>query len=83
MANPMANPMSDPDSSEQVMGVPGAMAVAPAPRRLAIAIAYSRQPLPMRRADQMTVAHLIAFLAARGHAIDLYVLDTGEAITPA
>jgi glycosyltransferase involved in cell wall biosynthesis len=58
------------------------MSVAQAPRRLAIAIAYSRVPLPMTRADQMTVAHLIAFLAARGHAVDLYVLDTGETMTP-
>jgi len=29
----------------------------------------------------MTVPHLIAFLAARGHAVDLYGLDTVEAIT--
>jgi glycosyltransferase involved in cell wall biosynthesis len=36
----------------------------------------------MTRADQMTVAHLIAFLAARGHAVDLYALDTGETMTP-
>ena len=58
------------------------MQVGPAPRKLAIAIAYSRLPLPMTRADQMTVAHLIAFLAARGHAIDLYALDNGEPIAP-
>ena len=62
--------------------LPGAMSVAPAPRRFSIAIVYSRMPLPMIRADQMTVAHLIAFLSARGHAIDLYGLDTGEAMTP-
>jgi glycosyltransferase involved in cell wall biosynthesis len=35
----------------------------------------------MDRADQMTVAHLIAFLAQRGHAVDLWTLDNGEAIT--
>jgi glycosyltransferase involved in cell wall biosynthesis len=35
----------------------------------------------MTRADQMTVAHLIAFLAARGHAIDLYALDSAEPMT--
>ena len=29
----------------------------------------------------MTVAHLIAFLARRGHAVDLWTLDNGEAIT--
>jgi glycosyltransferase involved in cell wall biosynthesis len=58
------------------------MSVEAAPRRIAIAIAYSRVPLPMTRADQMTVAHLIAFLSARGHAVDLYALDTGEPLTP-
>ena len=44
---------------------------------LKVAIVYSRAPLPMRRADQLTVAHLIAFLSARGHIVDLYVIDTG------
>jgi polysaccharide biosynthesis protein PslH len=58
--------------------LPGIMNVAPARAPFAIAIAYSRSPLPMTRADQMTVAHLIAFLAARGHRIDLYALETGE-----
>jgi glycosyltransferase involved in cell wall biosynthesis len=74
--------MAAADSVSSPAGLPGAMQVAPAERRLAIAIAYSRLPLPMTRADQMTVAHLIAFLAARGHAVDLYALDNGEAITP-
>lgn len=55
---------------------PRQMNVAPALRTFAIAIAYSRPPFPMNRADQMTVAHLIAFLHARGHAIDLYSLDS-------
>jgi len=63
-------------------GLPKRMQVEPAARKLAVAIAYSRLPLPMTRADQMTVAHLVAFLAARGHAVDLYVLDNGEAIAP-
>ncbi len=63
--------------------LPAAMKVFPASRRLAIAIAYSRSPFPMRRADQMTVAHLIAFLSRRGHQVDLYGLDTGEAMSPA
>ncbi|MBX7446628.1 glycosyltransferase family 4 protein [Mycolicibacterium sp. 3033] len=31
----------------------------------------------MRRADQMTVAHLLSFLKARGHAVDLYCVNTG------
>lgn len=64
-------------------GLPKAMQVEPAPRPFAIAIAYSRLPLPMTRADQMTVAHLISFLAARGHAVDFYALDNGEEISPA
>jgi hypothetical protein len=46
-------------------GLPKVMRVEPAPRPFSIAIAYSRLPLPMTRADQMTVAHLISFLAAR------------------
>lgn len=41
---------------------------------LRIALVYSRYPFPMMRGDQMTVAHLISFLAARGHAVDLYTL---------
>ncbi|MBK20664.1 MAG: glycosyl transferase family 1 [Rhodospirillaceae bacterium] len=61
--------------------LPGDMQVEPAPRKFAIAIAYSRTPLPMTRADQMTVAHLISFLSARGHGVDLYGLDTGEPMT--
>jgi polysaccharide biosynthesis protein PslH len=62
-------------------GLPKVMRVEPAPRTFAIAIAYSRLPLPMTRADQMTVAHLISFLAARGHAVDFYALDNGEEIS--
>jgi polysaccharide biosynthesis protein PslH len=53
------------------------MEVAMAMRPLRIAIVYGRIPLPMRRADQMTVAHLLAFLKARGHAVDLYAINTG------
>lgn len=64
-------------------GLPKVMQVEPAPRPFAIAIAYSRLPLPMTRADQMTVAHLISFLAARGHAVDFYALNNGEEINPA
>jgi glycosyltransferase involved in cell wall biosynthesis len=35
----------------------------------------------MRRADQMTVAHLLSFLKARGHAVDLYCINTGASAT--
>lgn len=62
-------------------GLPKVMRVEPAPHKFAIAIAYSRLPLPMTRADQMTVAHLISFLAARGHSVDFYALDNGEEIS--
>ena len=58
--------------------LPAEMRVAPAPRPLRIALVYSRMPLPMTRADQHTVAHLIAYLSARGHSVDLFALDTGE-----
>ena len=42
-----------------------------------IAVVCPRFPLPMTRADQMTVAHLLAFLSARGHSVDLYSLTDG------
>ena len=48
---------------------------------LKVAIVYGRPPIPMTRADQMTVAHLIEFLAARGHEIDLYTLAGEEPLT--
>ncbi len=51
------------------------MDCSPSNRRLRIAFVYSRLPFPMMRGDQLTVAHLMAFLAARGHSIDLYTLD--------
>jgi len=74
---------SPPRTSSAAENLPGKMQVEPAAEPFAIAIAYSRCPLPMTRADQMTVAHLISFLKARGHAVDLYALDTGEEITGA
>lgn len=51
--------------------------VEPTARPLRICVVYGRTPLPMRRADQMTVAHLLAFLHARGHEVDLFYIDTG------
>ena len=64
------------------MMFPKKMDVEPAPRPLRIAIVYSRIPLPMRRADQMTVAHLLAFLKARGHIVDLFCVKTGAVASP-
>jgi glycosyltransferase involved in cell wall biosynthesis len=54
--------------------LPRMMTCVPASRSLRIALVYSRIPFPMMRGDQMTVAHLISFLAARGHAVDLYTI---------
>ena len=62
--------------------LPSPMNVLPAAHRLRIAFVCSRLPLPMTRADQLTVAHLISYLAARGHSLDLFTLDTGEKPTP-
>lgn len=54
--------------------LPRAMTCDASPRPLRIALVYSRIPFPMMRGDQMTVAHLISFLAARRHHVDLYTL---------
>jgi len=63
-------------------GLPMTMQVEPAAETFRITIVYGRLPLPMKRADQMTVAHLIAFLKARGHEVDLLTLDDGERLAP-
>jgi len=68
---------------EGMKSFPTPIQVGPAERPLKIAVVYSRPPLPMTRADQMTVAHLLDFLARRGHRVYLYTLDTGEPSTPA
>ena len=60
---------------------PPTMAVGPSLQKLRVAVVYGRMPLPMTRADQKTVAHLLAYLSARGHAIDLFTLDTHEKTT--
>ena len=54
--------------------LPRAMECAVTEQPLRMAVVYSRFPFPMMRGDQMTVAHLISFLAARGHVVDLYTL---------
>jgi sugar transferase (PEP-CTERM/EpsH1 system associated) len=61
---------------------PRPMRLAPAPRRLRILLVYSRLPLPMTRGDELTMAHLVEFLHARGHAVDLVTLDSGETLDP-
>lgn len=63
--------------------VPRAMRLPPAPRPLKILIVYGRSPLPMRRGDEMTVAHLLEFLAARGHVVDFVsLLPPGSDLRP-
>lgn len=64
-------------ASGGAMKFPKAMDVGAAAKPLRIAIVYGRIPLPMRRADQLTVAHLLSFLKARGHAVDLYCVNAG------
>lgn len=59
-------------------GYPGRMNVDQAERRLTIAVICPRYPLPMTRADQMTVAHLLVFLSARGHSTDLFSVYDGS-----
>lgn len=54
-----------------------------AERKLRIAFVYSRLPFPMMRGDQLTVAHLLNFLGARGHEVDFYTLDLDGKLEPA
>jgi sugar transferase (PEP-CTERM/EpsH1 system associated) len=74
--------MAEP-GRDGAMRVPRPMRLAPAPRRLGILLVYSRPPLPMTRGDELTMAHLVEFLHARGHTVDLVTLDAGRALDPA
>ncbi|MCB1990242.1 MAG: glycosyltransferase [Geminicoccaceae bacterium] len=59
------------------------MRLEPAPQGLDILFIYSRPPLPMTRGDELTVAHLLEFLAARGHRVDFVtLLARGEKLRP-
>jgi len=63
--------------------VPRPMRLEPAAVALDILFIYSRPPLPMTRGDELTVAHLLEFLAARGHRVDLVTLIAkGETLRP-
>jgi sugar transferase (PEP-CTERM/EpsH1 system associated) len=57
--------------------LPRPMQPGPAPRPLTILFLYSRLPLPMTRGDELTVAHLLEFLYARGHVVDFVTLAPG------
>jgi glycosyltransferase involved in cell wall biosynthesis len=72
--------MSSLDDNGPVL--PREMNVEQAERRLRVAVLYSRNPFPMWRGDQLTVAHLISYLAARGHQVDLFTLANGGHSTP-
>jgi sugar transferase (PEP-CTERM/EpsH1 system associated) len=65
------------------MRLPRAMQLPEAARPLRILFVYSRLPLPMTRGDELTVAHLLEFLHARGHRVDLVTLDAGQTLDPA
>lgn len=55
--------------------LPKKMNVSRAEKTLKIGFVYSRIPFPMMRGDQLTVAHLLSFLSARGHEVDFHTLD--------
>ena len=55
--------------------LPKTMSVGCAPEKLKIAFVYGRMPFPMMRGDQLTVAHLLSFLGARGHEVDFFTLN--------
>lgn len=61
--------------------LPRTMKCDKAAQPLRIALVYSRLPFPMMRGDQMTVAHLVSFLAERGHIIDLHTLEVDGELT--
>lgn len=66
---------SDGNAGGGTLALPPSFAGLPAAARpLRVAVVTSRPPLPMTRADQMTVAHWLAFLAARGHRVELFAL---------
>ena len=56
-------------------GLPKTMNVEKCTQKLRIAFIYGRMPFPMMRGDQLTVAHLLSFLAERGHEVDFFTLD--------
>mgnify|MGYP006325073143 CR=1 FL=1 len=72
--------MSAPDGVDRL---PRPMALPRAERPLRILFVYGRLPLPMTRGDELTVAHLLEFLHARGHAVDFVTLDAGQRLAPA
>lgn len=73
--------MAEPQGIDRL---PRPMALPPAPRPLSILFLYSRLPLPMTTGDELTVAHLLEFLHARGHRVDFVTLASNRpALAPA
>ena len=78
MAHTAARGMGNDDAGHAATGeYPRRMNAEKAERPMNVAVVCPRFPLPMTRADQMTVAHLLNFLYARGHNVDLYSLYEG------
>ncbi len=65
-------------SEEGLDRLPRRMVLDPAPRPLTILFLYSRLPLPMTTGDELTVAHLLEFLHARGHRVDFVTLASNR-----
>jgi glycosyltransferase involved in cell wall biosynthesis len=79
---PVAEGAEAPVTMSAAAPLPKRMNCEPAARKLRMAFVYSRLPFPMMRGDQLTVAHLLSFLAARGHTIDFYTLDLDGKLEP-
>lgn len=63
-------------------GLPASYPLERCHTKLEIALVFSRLPFPMHKGDQLTVSHLLEFLWARGHQVDLFILDNGDVIQP-
>ncbi len=66
--------LARPWSYDGYQKVPRPMQPGRAVRPLRLLFLYSRPPLPMTRGDELTVSHLLEFLHARGHEVDLLTL---------
>ncbi len=67
--------MAEPKGIDRL---PRPMRLEPAPHPLSILFLYSRLPLPMTTGDELTVAHLLEFLHARGHRVDFVTLASNR-----
>lgn len=58
--------------------VPRGMTCKRARRPLRICVVYNNLPFPMMGGDQLTVAHPIGYLHARGHKVDFFGTGVGQ-----